>query len=228
MFYLPTSILESRAMQNLISGLGIFIFVAVAWVLSEDRKNFPWRVVAWGILLQFIFAFLVLWWEPGSRFFLRLNDVFNALLTFSRQGDSLVFGALGTDQTGDFPISMKEYLTRLGSTSTDPVIQNAIRTGTVPGVFFAFQVLTTIIFFSALLSVLYYLGVMQKIVLLFARIMSHTMRVSGAESLSNSANIFVGQTEAPLVVRPLDRKSTRLNSSHLGISYAVFCLKKKK
>jgi concentrative nucleoside transporter, CNT family len=196
-------------MQNLLSALGIFIFVGIAWVLSEDRKNFPWRVVAWGILLQFIFAFLVLWWEPGSRFFLKLNDVFNALLNFSRQGSSFVFGALGTNQTGDFPISMQEYLTRLGAESGDPVIQNAIRTGTVPGLFFAFQVLTTIIFFSALLSVLYYLGVMQKIVVLFARIMSHTMRVSGAESLSNSANIFVGQTEAPLVVRPFIEKMTR-------------------
>ena len=189
--------------------MGIFIFVGVAWILSEDRRKFPWRVVGWGILLQFVFAFLVLWWEPGSRFFLRLNDVFNALLTFSRQGASFVFGALGTDQTGDFPMSMKEYLTRLGAASTDPAIQNAIRTGTVPGVFFAFQVLTTIIFFSALLSVLYYLGIMQKIVVLFAKIMSHTMGVSGAESLSNAANIFVGQTEAPLVIRPFIEKMTR-------------------
>jgi len=196
-------------MQNAISALGIVIFVVVAWFLSEDRKRFPWRVVGWGILLQIVFAFLVLWWEPGSRFFLKLNDVFNALLVFSKQGAMFVFGSLGTADKGDFPISMQEYLTRLGSQSNDPVIQNAIRTGTVPGVFFAFQVLTTIIFFSALLSVLYYLGVMQKIVLLFAKIMSHTMRVSGAESLSNSANIFVGQTEAPLVIRPFLEKMTR-------------------
>lgn len=196
-------------MQNLISGFGIFFFVLVAWVISEDRKNFPWRVVAWGILLQFTFAFLVLWWEPGTRFFLKLNDVFNALLSFSKQGATFVFGGLGSSDTGDFPISMKDYLTRLGSASSDPSIQNAIRTGTVPGVFFAFQVLTTIIFFSAVLSVLYYLGIMQKIVLLFAKIMSYTMRVSGAESLSNSANIFVGQTEAPLVVRPFIEKMTR-------------------
>lgn len=196
-------------MQNLISALGIGIFVVVAWVISEDRKNFPWRVVAWGILLQFIFAFLVLWWEPGTRFFLRLNDVFNALLSFSKQGATFVFGGLGSSDAGDFPISMKEYLTRLGAESHDASIQNAIRTGTVPGVFFAFQVLTTIIFFSAVLSVLYYLGIMQKVVLLFAKIMAHTMRVSGAESLSNSANIFVGQTEAPLVVRPFIEKMTR-------------------
>ena len=196
-------------MQNAVSALGIGIFVVVAWILSEDRKKFPWRVVGWGILLQIVFAFLVLWWEPGSRFFLKLNDVFNALLLFSKQGTMFVFGSLGTADKGDFPISLQEYLTRLGAQSNDPVIQNAIRTGTVPGFIVAFQVLTTIIFFSALLSVLYYLGVMQRIVLLFAKIMARTMRVSGAESLSNSANIFVGQTEAPLVVRPFIEKMTR-------------------
>src|SRR5438067_8873747 len=196
-------------MQNWISASGIVVFTIAAWVISEDRKSFPWRVVIWGLLLQFIFGFLVLYWEPGTRFFLRLNYVFNALLNFSKQGAQFVFGALGSTDTGDTPISLKEYLTRLGAESRDPVIQTAIRTGTVPGVFFAFQVLVTIIFFSALLSVLYYLGIMQKVVLLFAKIMAHTMNVSGAEALSNSANIFVGQTEAPLCVRPFIERMTR-------------------
>src|SRR2546426_1813076 len=196
-------------MQNWLSASGIVVFTVVAWVLSEDRKNFPWRVVIWGLLLQFVFGFLVLYWEPGTRFFLKLNDVFNALLEFSKQGAQFVFGALGSADTGDASISLKEYLTRLGAESRDPVIQAAIKTGTVPGIFFAFQVLVTIIFFSALLSVLYYLGVMQKVVLLFAKIMAKTMNVSGAESLPNSANIFVGQTEAPLVVRPFIEKMTR-------------------
>jgi CNT family concentrative nucleoside transporter len=195
--------------QNLVSALGIFVFILAAWLLSEDRKRFPWRVVIWGLTLQFAFAFLVLYWSAGSRFFLRLNDVFNALLAFSREGAVFVFGSLGTAEPGAVPISLQEYLTRLGNTSTDAAIQNAIRTGTVPGFFLAFQVLTTIIFFSALLSILYYLGVMQKVVTLFARMMSLTMKVSGAESLSNAANIFVGQTEAPLVVRPYLEKMTR-------------------
>jgi len=195
---------------NLISFLGIFVLVFIAWLFSEDRRRFPWRVVSWGIALQLVFGFLVLWWEPGSRFFLKLNDVFNALLDFSKRGAVFVFNSVGVaDQTGQIPLSLKEYLTRVGAGSSDPLVQQAIHTGTVPGFFFAFQVLTTIIFFSALLSVLYYLGVMQKVVLLFARIMSKTMRVSGAESLSNSANIFVGQTEAPLVVRPYIERMTR-------------------
>lgn len=196
-------------MQNLVSAADIFVFVLAAWLISEDRKHFPWRVVLWGLALQFAFAFLVLSWPPGSRFFLRLNDVFNALLTFSREGAVFVFGALGTAVPGATPLSLQEYLARVGASSSDPVVQNAIRTGTVPGLLLAFQVLTTIIFFSALLSILYYLGVMQKVVILFARLMSHTMRVSGAESLSNAANIFVGQTEAPLVVRPYLERLTR-------------------
>ncbi|OGH59228.1 MAG: hypothetical protein A3G34_02810 [Candidatus Lindowbacteria bacterium RIFCSPLOWO2_12_FULL_62_27] len=197
-------------MQNLVSFCGMFVLIFLAWLISDNRRAFPWRVVVWGIALQMAFGFLVLWWEPGSRFFLKLNDVFNALLGFSKEGAVFVFNSVGlADQTGGIPPSLKDYLTRLGAESKDPVVQLAIRTGTVPGFFFAFQVLTTIIFFSALISVLYYLGVMQKIVLLFAKIMARTMRVSGAESLSNSANIFVGQTEAPLVVRPYIEKMTK-------------------
>lgn len=199
----------ARAMQNLISFLGIFFFIGCAWTLSENRRAFPWRVVGWGLALQFTFGALVLWWEPGSRFFLKLNDVFNALLAFSREGTMFVFGSLGTDISGVNPISLKEFLTRLAANSPDPVVQAAIANGTVPGFVLALQVLTTIIFFSALLSVLYYFGIMQKIVDFFARIMAKTMRVSGAEALSNSANIFVGQTEAPLVVRPFIKTMTR-------------------
>jgi nucleoside transporter len=205
-------------MQNLISFLGIFFFIFLAWTLSEDRKRFPWRVVFWGLGLQFAFAILVFSWTPGAQLFLRLNDVFNALLNFSKEGALFVFGSIGAETGNGGVPTLKEYLTRLGASSTDPIIQNAIRTGTVPGMFLAFQVLTTIIFFSALLSILYYLGIMQKVVIFFAKIMQHTMQVSGAEALSNSANIFVGQTEAPLVVKPYIEKMTRseLNAIMVG------------
>ncbi len=197
-------------MQNLVSFFGIFFFIGCAWLLSENRRAFPWRVVGWGLALQFFFGFLVLWWEPGSRFFLQLNDVFNALARLQPRR------ARRSCSGRSAPTSMASCRCRSRSTSrgsaptrTDPLIQTAIRTGTVPGFILALQVLTTIIFFSALLSVLYYFGVMQKIVDLFARIMAKTMGVSGAEALSNSANIFVGQTEAPLVVRPFIAKMTR-------------------
>jgi concentrative nucleoside transporter, CNT family len=196
-------------MQNVISFFGMFAFIGLAWLLSENRRHFPWRIVGWGLVLQMTFAALVLWWTPGSAIFLRLNNVFNALLDFSREGQTFVFNSIGTATSTATTLSLQDYLTRVGATSTDPVVQGAIRTGTVPGFFMVFQVLTTIIFFSALLSVFYYLGIMQKIVALFARIMAHTMKVSGAEALSNSANIFVGQTEAPLVIRPFLEKMTR-------------------
>jgi concentrative nucleoside transporter, CNT family len=206
-------------MQNLISFLGIFVFIFFAWTLSEDRRRFPWRVVTWGLGLQFAFAFLVLSsWSPGAQLFLRLNDVFNALLGFSKEGALFVFGSMGAEQGNGGALTLKEYLTRLGAQSSDPVIQAAVKSGAVPGFFLAFQVLTTIIFFSALLSILYYVGIMQKVVMFFAKIMEHTMKVSGAEALSNSANIFVGQTEAPLVVRPYLEKMTRseLNAIMVG------------
>lgn len=210
-------------MENLVSFLGIFVLIFLGWCISEDRRRFPWRVVAWGLVLQMVFGFVVLWWAPGARLFLRLNDVFNALLGFSKEGAVFVFNAVGSTDAGTVPASLQDYLRSLGEVSAAAArdsadtavraaggrIDIALRTGTVPGFFFAFQVLTTIIFFSALLSVLYYLGVMQKIVLLFAKVMARTMGVSGAESLSNSANVFVGQTEAPLVVRPYIEKMTR-------------------
>ena len=191
--------------QNLISFFGLFVLIGLAWLISEDRKRFPTRVVVWGLILQLGFGFLVLKWEPGERFFSKLNDVFNALLSFSTEGAKFVFASLGSVGPG----SLQDYLIRVGKPSTDPVVQQSISFGTVPGFSFAFQVLPTIIFFSALLSVLYYLGIMQKVVVLFAKIMAKTMNVSGAESLSNSANIFVGQTEAPLVVAPYIEKMTR-------------------
>jgi concentrative nucleoside transporter, CNT family len=168
-------------MQAAISFAGIFVLMFVAWLASEDRRRFPWRVVAWGLGLQLVFAYVVLAWEPGRAAFDKLNALFNALLAFSQEGAKFIFGALAVGPGGEGSL----------------------------GFFFAFQILTTIIFFSALLSILYYLGVMQKVVLLFARVMARTMGVSGAESLSNAANIFVGQTEAPLVVRPYIEKMTR-------------------
>jgi CNT family concentrative nucleoside transporter len=192
-------------MQNIVSFLGMFVLIFVAWLFSEDRRRFPWRVVIWGLALQLAFGYLVLAFPPGARMFLRLNDVFNALLQFSTEGAKFIFQSLGHMGQG----SLFDYLQRLGATSPDPVVQTAAKIGTSPGFFFAFQILPTIIFFSALLSILYYLGVMQKVVLLMAHLMAVTMGVSGAESLSNAANIFVGQTEAPLVVKPYIEKMTR-------------------
>ncbi|MDI6640890.1 MAG: NupC/NupG family nucleoside CNT transporter [Elusimicrobiota bacterium] len=156
---------------RIISFFGIFVLLGIAWVFSSKKKHINLKTVFMGILLQIIFAVIVLKSPPGRAFFSFMNDIIVKLLTFADAGAEFLFGSL---------ITNKQTF----------------------GYIFAFQVLPTIIFFSALMSVLYYLGIMQLIVVLFAKIMTRFMGTSGAESLAASANIFVGQTEAPLVVRP--------------------------
>jgi CNT family concentrative nucleoside transporter len=155
----------------------MFALIAIAWVFSKNKKAVNLKTVAAGMLLQILFALIVLKSPPGRMFFQFMNDVIIKLLSFSDEGAIFLFGNLINNQSLGF--------------------------------IFAFQVLPTIIFFSSLMSVLYYLGVMQWIVVLFAKIMSRLMGTSGAESLSASANIFVGQTEAPLVVRPYVAEMTQ-------------------
>ena len=154
--------------------VGLLVLLGAGWLFSTNRRAINWRTVGWGVALQLIFAVIILKTTPGRWVFDQLNGAVVVLLSFQYDGAQFVFNALGVPPGK--PGSM--------------------------GFFFAFQVLTTIIFFSSLISVLYYLGVMQKIVLFFAKIMAKTCGTSGAESLSASANIFVGQTEAPLVVKP--------------------------
>ncbi|MEW6013447.1 MAG: nucleoside transporter C-terminal domain-containing protein [Elusimicrobiota bacterium] len=164
-------------MEKLISFIGIFILIAIAWVFSKNKKAINYKTVLMGTLIQLIFALLVLKFPPGRKFFEIMNDVIIKVISFSNDGAKFIFGGLIDNQSLGF--------------------------------IFAFQVLPTIIFFSSLMSVLYYLGIMQKIVLFFAKIMTKFMGTSGAESLSASANIFVGQTEAPLVVRPYVSEMTQ-------------------
>jgi len=164
-------------MEKLVSFIGIFVLIGIAWIFSKNKKEINYKTVIMGTLIQIIFAFLVLKFPPGRRFFEIMNDVIIKVISFTDEGAKFIFGNLINNQS--------------------------------LGYIFAFQVLPTIIFFSSLMSVLYYLGIMQKIVLFFAKIMAKFMGTSGAESLSASANIFVGQTEAPLVVRPYVAEMTQ-------------------
>ncbi len=157
-----------------VSATGLFVLLALAIALSTDRRQIRWRPVVGGLALQLVFAWLVLWTPPGRAFFDLMNRAVLRLLAFQEQGARFVFNALAIPP--DKP-------------------------GTL-GFFFAFQVLTTIIFFSALINVLYHLGVMQWVVRGFAVLMKRALGTSGAETLSASANIFVGQTEAPLLIKP--------------------------
>ncbi|HAM36783.1 MAG TPA: NupC/NupG family nucleoside CNT transporter [Elusimicrobia bacterium] len=156
------------------SVFGTIAMMALAGLFCRNRKAVNLRTVFWGVALQFVFAVLILKTVPGRWIFDQVNVIVTGLLDFQTEGGKFVFGGLSVPPGQ--PGSM--------------------------GFFFAFQVLTTIIFLSTLMSVLYYLGIMQKVVLFFARIMAFTCRTSGAESLCASANIFVGQTEAPLLIKP--------------------------
>jgi len=170
---------------SLIRGiLGIILLLGIAFSLSNNKKKINWRLVGTGLLIQIVFAILIIkgdalgkWFLPlgwPKDFFRYIRSFFVLILNITSEGAKFVFGNLG-----------------LGPGNTESM-----------GSFFAFQVLPTIIFFASLMSVLYYLGVMQKIVQGMAWFMARLMGTSGSESLSCTANIFVGQTEAPLMIKP--------------------------
>jgi len=170
---------------KLTSLLGLAAFIALAWGLSTDRKRFPTRTVVSGILLQFIFGFLILKTGPGQAFFKGFADAVTAVLDYAAEGSKFVFGPLAD--------------------------QAAIQKGlAVPsGFVFVITVAGTIIFVSALSSLLYHYGILQLIVRGVAWVMERLMKTSGSESLAAAANIFMGQTEAPLVIKPYLAKMTR-------------------
>jgi CNT family concentrative nucleoside transporter len=186
------------------SVLGLALLLGLAVALSNDRKAINWRTVAWGIGLQLVFAALVLKTAPGEWLFAQLNTVVMRLLGFTVEGSRFLFGGL-VDST--IPVQYVDP----GDWSVPPVpaaAPDGLMVVAANGSFLAFNVLPTIIFFSSLMAVLYHLGVMQFVVKGMAAVMFRTMGTSGAESLSAAANVFVGQTEAPLVVRPFVDKMT--------------------
>jgi concentrative nucleoside transporter, CNT family len=165
--------------------VGVTVILSIAYALSTNRRAIDRRTVAWGLSLQLLFALIVLKTTVGQRVFQTLGGAINRLLSFAFVGSSMVFGPLGDREV--WPRIMTQVLGAEGARYS---------------VIFAFQVLPTIIFIAALFAVLYYFGVMQLVVRLFAILMRRVMRASGAESLNVAASIFMGQTEAPLTIRP--------------------------
>jgi CNT family concentrative nucleoside transporter len=164
-------------------GLLLIIAIAVAW--SSNRRAIRLRTVAWGFGLQLLFALIVLKTGAGQTTFQVLGDKIRQLLDFSRVGSAFVFGPLGDSAVwGD-------AMTRVFGEA-----------GAQYSVIFAFQILPTIIFIAALFAILYYFGIMQLVVRAFAVVMNRVLGASGAESLNVAASIFMGQTEAPLTIRP--------------------------
>jgi CNT family concentrative nucleoside transporter len=165
--------------------VGLIVILAIAYSLSTNRRAIDRRTIVWGLSLQLLFALLVLKTATGQRVFQTLGGAINRLLDFAFVGSSMVFGPLGDKEV--WPRIMTQVLGEEGARYS---------------VLFAFQVLPTIIFIAALFAVLYYFGIMQVVVRLFAVMMHRVMRASGAESLNVAASIFMGQTEAPLTIRP--------------------------
>lgn len=149
---------------------GLALILVVAYFLSDNRKAISWPLVVSAMLMQLVFAAMVLhvaWFQSFIEF---ISSFFVVVLQFTKQGSEFVFGDLvNTQKTG--------YI-------------------------FAFQVLPTIIFFSALTSVLFYYGVLQRVVGAMSWALSKLFKLSGAENLSTTANIFLGQTEAPILIKP--------------------------
>jgi CNT family concentrative nucleoside transporter len=170
--------------------VGLLLILGIAFLFSANKKSVNWRLVGMGLLIQLIFAVFIIHSETLRAWFFPLGwlkDIVNwlgaaivALLGFTLEGSKFVFGKLGA------------------STGSDSL-----------GFFFAFQVLPTIIFVSSLAALLYHLGILQAVVKGMAWIMAKLLGTSGAETLSNAANVFLGQTEAPLLVRPYIQTMTQ-------------------
>lgn len=168
-------------MERILPIFCIAVLIGIAFACSENKKKVDWKLVGAGVLIQVAFAFLILKTQPGREVFEFLSKIVSALLDYTGKGASFVFG--------------------------DLVAPDCFKKGL--GYIFAFNVLPTIVFFSSFMAILYHLGIMQKVIYVIAWVMQRTLKTSGAESLSASANIFVGQTEAPLVVKPYIEKMTR-------------------
>ncbi|MGH9779642.1 MAG: NupC/NupG family nucleoside CNT transporter [Candidatus Acidiferrales bacterium] len=166
-------------MERFMGVVGIAVMLGIAFLFSTNRRAIRLKTVGWGLGLQFFFAVLVLKTEWGRTTIAFLAGGVDRLLRMSEAGSRFVFGSLGAQTTPQDPF------------------------------YFAFQVLPTILFIAALFAILYYYGIMQVVIRGMAIVMTRLMGTSGAESLNAAASIFMGQTEAPLTIRPYINKLTQ-------------------
>ena len=170
--------------------VGVIVLLGIAFAMSNNRSAISWKLVIWGLSLQFIFAIIILKSPIGIPFFSTIDIFIKNLLSFSDAGSDFLFKSFSNN-----------------------IVEGPLMN-------FAFRILPTLIFFSSLITVLYHLGVMQFLVKNTARIMQKTMGTSGSETLCISGNIFVGQTEAPLLVQPF--VSTMTNSELTAVMIGGF------
>ncbi len=167
-------------MGSLLGVLGLFTLLSIAFAMSENRRDINIKTVVYGLIFQLIFALFILKTPFGAPIFSFLDNSINILIGFSSSGSDFLF---------------KSYIDGVGF---HPGLIN-----------FAFSTLPTIIFFSSLVAVLYHFGILQAIIKFIARRMQLTLGTSGSETLSVAGNIFLGQTESPLMVRPFVNKMTK-------------------
>ncbi len=189
--------LNTPLTERLMGVVGLATMVGIAVLMSADRKRISWRLVGIGLGIQLVFGVLILKTTAGRAVFDFAGRVVTGLLGFSREGARFVFGNLVDNQV---PVGVPGAGGALDTTSGFVAQTMSM---------FAFSVLPTIIFFSSLMTVLYYLGIMQKVVKGIAWAVQRTLGTSGAETLSAAGNIFMGQTEAPLLIKPFVNTMTR-------------------
>lgn len=169
----------------MVSALGVVVLLALAWGCSLERRQFPVRAAVWGLGLQFLFAVLILKTSFGAAFFDFSQRAVTRLNEFAYEGARLVFGS----------VADQKFL--------------AAQWGPDKAYILAIAISAMIILVSSLSALLYHWGVLQRVVHAMAVVMQRTMGTSGSESLAAAANIFMGQTEAPLVIKPYLRRMTR-------------------
>ncbi|MFB2828912.1 NupC/NupG family nucleoside CNT transporter [Aeromonas jandaei] len=178
-------------MGILMSLIGIITLLFIAYLLSSNRRTINYRTVLFALMIQFLFGALVLYVPLGRTVLMHVSGGINHVIGYGNDGISFVFGGL-----------------------VSPQMHELFGSG---GMIFALTVLPLVVFFSSLISILYYLGIMTKVITFIGGALQKLLKTSKAESMSAAANIFVGQTEAPLVIRPYLRDMT---NSEL---FAVLC-----
>ena len=166
--------------------IGLVVILGVAYLLSKDRSKIRWATVGWGLFLQFALGWLVISWQTGANLLKSFSDGITGAIGYSDKGAQFVFSWLSGPQD------------MIGKATGMPI----------GGIIFAFKVMPIVIFIASFFTILYHLGVMQRVVQVFAVVMTKLMKVSGAESLAVAANIFIGQTEAPIIIAPYIAKMT--------------------
>jgi CNT family concentrative nucleoside transporter len=174
-------------MDRWVGLVGILLILATAYLFSTNRRAIRWRTILFGLGLQVLFAFAVLRWPWGQYALQKTADFITNVIGYAGFGARFVFSWLAEDQT----------------------FLNAIRKEPVGPVIFAFIVMPIVIFIASLFTILYHLGIMQRVVKGMAILMAKTMKTSGSESLASAANVFMGQTEAPIVIAPYIPSMTR-------------------